>query len=201
MSKPVLTSKREKRDVENNEFAAFARRILRAYARRIAAGDVEALRSLVNLSSDVDAATRMAVRGLRGFGYSWAEIADRLGVTRQAAQSRWGDPNERGVLDRRVLNAGLDVTVTVLATVFAEHHPGSPIPATCPGCGHPYDEGDFDCPTNKVVRPLLRARRYEDASALDRLTADQHEDLIRPPATSRARRSFARPVRPPGLFD
>ncbi len=28
--------------------------------------------------------------GLRGFGYSWAEIATRLGITRQAAQQRWG---------------------------------------------------------------------------------------------------------------
>jgi hypothetical protein len=31
-----------------------------------------------------------AVKGLRGYGYSWAEIGARLGITRQAAQQRWG---------------------------------------------------------------------------------------------------------------
>ena len=31
-----------------------------------------------------------AIGGLREFGYSWAEIGSRLGVTRQAAQQRWG---------------------------------------------------------------------------------------------------------------
>jgi hypothetical protein len=77
--------------VENDEYAAFARRILRAYARRIAQGDVEALTLLVNLGTDVENATRDAVIGLRG-QYSWAEIGSRLGVTRQAAQQRWGHP-------------------------------------------------------------------------------------------------------------
>ena len=33
-----------------------------------------------------------AVKGLRDFGYSWAEIGSRLGITRQAAQQRWGHP-------------------------------------------------------------------------------------------------------------
>jgi hypothetical protein len=35
------------------------------------------------------AATQTAVDGLREFGYSWGEIASRLGTTRQAAQQRW----------------------------------------------------------------------------------------------------------------
>jgi hypothetical protein len=30
------------------------------------------------------------VIGLRQAGYSWAEIAARIGVGRQAAQQRWG---------------------------------------------------------------------------------------------------------------
>jgi hypothetical protein len=30
-----------------------------------------------------------AVKGLRGYGYSWAEIGARLGIARQAAQQRW----------------------------------------------------------------------------------------------------------------
>jgi hypothetical protein len=77
--------------VENSQYAAFARRILRAYARRISAGDIDALPGITTLAADIDNAIRQAVTGLRSdHGYSWADIAARLGVTRQAAQQRWG---------------------------------------------------------------------------------------------------------------
>jgi hypothetical protein len=75
--------------VENDEYAAFARRILRAYARRVATGDVEALTHMLGLSAEIDSAISQAVNGLRQFGFSWAEIGSRLGITRQAAQQRW----------------------------------------------------------------------------------------------------------------
>ena len=45
--------------------------------------------ALAALSADLDAAIGDAVLGLRSGGYSWAEIASRLGVTRQAAHQRW----------------------------------------------------------------------------------------------------------------
>jgi hypothetical protein len=77
--------------VENDEYAAFARRIIRAYARRVATGDVEALTDMVALASVLDDAISDAVTGLRTHGYSWADIANRLGITRQAAHQRWGD--------------------------------------------------------------------------------------------------------------
>ncbi len=66
------------------------RRVLRAYARRVATGDVEALTLMLGLSAEIDTAISQAVTGLREFGYSWAEIGSRLGITRQAAQQRWG---------------------------------------------------------------------------------------------------------------
>jgi hypothetical protein len=88
--KNPLTPNRAGRTVENDEYAAFARRVLRAYARRIATGDVEALTLMLGLSAEIDTATSQAVQGLRGFGHSWAEIGSRLGITRQAAQQRWG---------------------------------------------------------------------------------------------------------------
>ena len=44
------------------------------------------------LSAEIDTAISQAVNGLRAFGYSWAEIGTRLGITRQAAQQRWGRP-------------------------------------------------------------------------------------------------------------
>ena len=88
--KGTLTPNRAGRVVENGEYAAFARRVLRAYARRVADGDVEALTLMLGLSAEIDTAISQAVTGLRGFGYSWAEIGSRLGITRQAAQQRWG---------------------------------------------------------------------------------------------------------------
>ena len=60
--------------VENDAYAAFARRILRAYARRIATGDIESLTLMTRLADDIDVAIGDAVTGLRAFGYSWAEI-------------------------------------------------------------------------------------------------------------------------------
>jgi hypothetical protein len=78
------------RSVENDEYASFIRRILRAYSRRIADGDVEALSLMTSLADELDAAIAEAVKGLRGRGYSWAEIGSRLGITRQAVQQRWG---------------------------------------------------------------------------------------------------------------
>jgi hypothetical protein len=211
--KPALTPKprkRVRREVENREFDAFVRRILRAYARRVANGDIEALRSLAELSSAVDAVTRLAVASLRKspYSYSWSEIADRLGVSKQAAQQRYGDPTERHALDRRLLAAGLGVSVATLVEVFADHHPGSPAASVCPGCGYRYPDGQSDCPTNATVRPLLYRRRTEDRDAVAQLSTVQFEDLHRANRAKIARAAHrtsdaaATPGhRPPSLFD
>jgi DNA segregation ATPase FtsK/SpoIIIE, S-DNA-T family len=89
--KPALTRKRTRRHVESDEYAAFTRRVLRGYARRIAAGDIDAIADLGGLLGDVETALSRAVTGLRDSGYSWAEIGLRLGVTRQAVHQRWAD--------------------------------------------------------------------------------------------------------------
>jgi hypothetical protein len=87
-----LTAKRRRRHVENDEYGAFARRVLRAYGRRIATGDIDALAELKELAEEVESALGGAVIGLRLLGYSWAEIGTRLGITRQTAHERWGGP-------------------------------------------------------------------------------------------------------------
>lgn len=86
-----LTRNRRKRTVENDEYGEFVRRILRAYARRIANGDIDALRALNDIFDDVESALGRSVVGLRLLGYSWAEIGQRLGVSRQAAHQRWSE--------------------------------------------------------------------------------------------------------------
>ena len=86
-----LTPNRQRRVVENDEYAAFIRRILRAYSRRVASGDIEAISAMARVARETDTAIRDAITGLRTIGYSWADIGLRLNITRQAAQQRWGD--------------------------------------------------------------------------------------------------------------
>ena len=81
--------RRRREDVENDAYLVFVARVIAAAGKRVATGDVEALPDLAQLASEVDAALITAVQGLREFGYSWEQIASRLGVTRQAAQQRW----------------------------------------------------------------------------------------------------------------
>jgi hypothetical protein len=54
-------------------------------------GDIESLTLMAELADTIDASIQDTVTGLRACGYSWAEIGSRLGVTRQAAQQRWGN--------------------------------------------------------------------------------------------------------------
>ena len=183
--KSAVRAKRPKRYRDTvTEFDGFTRRILRAYGNRVAAGDIEALRALATLSTELDATLRLAVAGLRAPSatspkpYSWAAIAEMLGISRQTTMGRYGDLTERGALDRRLIEAGLSVTVPTLVEVFAEHHPGTPAMSTCPGCGYRYPDGVSDCPTNATVRPLLVRRRGENPKALDRLSGDQRADLL-----------------------
>lgn len=91
---PALTPKprsRPRRYVENTDYAAFVSRAITAHGRRIAEGkDIDALPELVALTTSIDTAIATAITGLRTLGYSWADIALRLGITRQAAHQRWG---------------------------------------------------------------------------------------------------------------
>ncbi len=88
--KASLTPNRRGRVVENDQYAAFVRRVVAAYRRRVAAGDIDAISDMTSVAAELDDAISQAVAGLRAAGYSWAGIAARLGVTRQAVQQRWG---------------------------------------------------------------------------------------------------------------
>ena len=90
VNRALTPNLRPRARVENDDYAAFARRIITAHGRRLAAGDVERLNGLVTLADELNRATATAVAGLRRVGYSWTDIANRLGITRQAAQQRWG---------------------------------------------------------------------------------------------------------------
>lgn len=74
--------------MEPAEIARHARQI-RAMVRAI--DDPEALAEIVALRAELDELIRDRVAELRETdGYSWAELARPLGVTRAAAQQRYG---------------------------------------------------------------------------------------------------------------
>ena len=52
-----------------NEYASFLRRVIHAHARRVAAGDADALADMTRLATELDEAISQAVAGLRGAGY------------------------------------------------------------------------------------------------------------------------------------
>src|SRR5262249_43159747 len=81
---------RRRRVTENDEYAAFLHRAIRAYTRRVPNGDSDAISNMAAIAAACDTAISQAITGLRAMGYSWADIAARLGITRQAAQQRWG---------------------------------------------------------------------------------------------------------------
>ena len=74
----------------NDEFAAFGRRMLRAFTRRVSEGDVEGLAELAHLAELAELATGQAARALVADGYSWADVARVLGTSRQNAHKRYG---------------------------------------------------------------------------------------------------------------
>ena len=99
-------------------------------------------------------------------------------------------------LDRRLLTAGLTVTVAELVAVFVDHWPvHPPISPACPACGHEYTENAPECPTAATVRPLLARRRNEVPR--DVVPVEIRRAVERPPAQP-TRQSV--PVADPVLF-
>jgi hypothetical protein len=77
--------------VENDEFRAAIARMIRAYGERVADADDFDLGEMVTLRDDLERAINAAITGQRAtYGYSWSVIGNALGITRQAAQQRYG---------------------------------------------------------------------------------------------------------------
>lgn len=76
---------------ETTEYAAMMARMMRSYGKRIANGDPSDLADAVKLQRQLDGIIRDAVTAMRAeSGFSWQQLADELGTTRQAAQQRYG---------------------------------------------------------------------------------------------------------------
>lgn len=77
---------------ETPEYVAMLRRMLRGLGRRMAEhSNPSDLADLVQLQRELDATIRQSVHAMRDeHGYTWQQLADELGVTKQAAQQRYG---------------------------------------------------------------------------------------------------------------
>ena len=78
--------------VETASYGAMMRRMLRSYGKRVADMDVAELKGLADFAADAERVTGETVAKLRsksGGGYSWAQIAQSLGISRSAAQHRY----------------------------------------------------------------------------------------------------------------
>ncbi len=85
------THTRARRRCENEAFAAFALRIIRAHGRRVAAGDPEDLATMLACHKEMTAAISLAVRTARAeLGWTWADVGRAAGITRASAHERWG---------------------------------------------------------------------------------------------------------------
>jgi hypothetical protein len=71
-------------------------RVVHSFATRVGDGDIDALPDLEELRRQLERETAAAVATLRAAPhfYSWKQIADRLGITRQAAMRRWPQPDK-----------------------------------------------------------------------------------------------------------
>lgn len=63
-----MTPNQRRRPVGNDEYASFVRRVMRAHARRVATGDVDALVDMTEPGAALDEAITQAVPGLRNAG-------------------------------------------------------------------------------------------------------------------------------------
>ncbi len=72
------------------QFGKVVTSMIRALGRRVATADTHNLMLLVEARDEVDRAIQMAVDGHRAMGFSWSEIGQGLGITKQAACQRFG---------------------------------------------------------------------------------------------------------------
>jgi hypothetical protein len=88
----TLTPRRRRRAHETSDFYGMFQRLFRAYARRVGNGDLDALGDLAALRDELDGHLTDAICLLRHepWSYSWEEIGAALGISRQAAQQRYG---------------------------------------------------------------------------------------------------------------
>lgn len=76
--------------VETHELLMATRRMIRATGTRARDEDPVLIKQMIELREYLDHVILFAVQRQRDMGVTWQQIADELGVTRQACIMRWG---------------------------------------------------------------------------------------------------------------
>lgn len=86
------TTKRKRERCEAPGLQAASARMMRALARRAGDGEAEAVEALIALQAQLQEQLHAAVTGYREgpAQASWADVAQLVGTSRQAAQLRYG---------------------------------------------------------------------------------------------------------------
>lgn len=88
--------KRPRRYTETVDFIAMVARLVRAAGKRVSTADMDELRALVDLRTELDDVIESAVIAVMdNGGYSWQDIGETLGISRQAAWKRYGQKATR----------------------------------------------------------------------------------------------------------
>ena len=82
---------RTRKTYESPDMSAMIQRVSRGLVRRAANGDLEALRALYDCETAIHTALADAALEAHdgSFHYSWNQIGEQLGLTRQAVQQRF----------------------------------------------------------------------------------------------------------------
>jgi hypothetical protein len=86
----MANTQKRQRPTSDDEFLRVIKRMVRSAGRRVGRGDPEELTELAEIRDLVDAQIHLSAEGLRDEGFTWASIGDALGITRQAAEQRFG---------------------------------------------------------------------------------------------------------------
>lgn len=82
---------RTRETTETQDYVAMLSRMIRGLGKRVAAGDPADLAAAVQLQAQLDAVIRDSVAVMRETsGFSWQQLADELGTTKQGAQQKYG---------------------------------------------------------------------------------------------------------------
>lgn len=80
--------------METPEYADMMARLVRRYGVRVGDADTVDLTRMLEVRALFDEAIRAAVRGQREAGFTWGEIGEALGTSKQAALMRFRSSTE-----------------------------------------------------------------------------------------------------------
>lgn len=84
-----IATRKRREPIETPDYARMMRRFVRRYGARVGQGDPVDLTTMLEIQAELEAAFEVAVAGQIDAGYSWREIGEGLGISKEAAWKRF----------------------------------------------------------------------------------------------------------------